>query len=57
MHHLPPFEVVQSEEHLLDDYANIGLIELLISLQGFQKGPIRLILQDHVDVVLVLEEV
>jgi len=57
MHHLPPFEVVQSEEHLLDDHADIGLIELLISLQGFQKGPIRLILQDHVDVVLVLEEV
>jgi hypothetical protein len=56
MHHLPSFEVVQSEKHLLDDHADIRLIELLIGLKGFQEGPIRLVLQDHVDVVLVLEE-
>ena len=57
MHHLPPLEVVQSEEHLLDNHADIRLVELLIGLQGFQEGPIWLVLQDHVDVILVLEKV
>jgi hypothetical protein len=57
VHHLPPFEVVQGEEHLLDNHADIRLVELLISLQGFQEGPIRLVLQDHIDVILVLEKV
>jgi len=57
MYHLPSFEVVQSEEHLLNDHTDIRLIKLFIGLQGLQEGPIRLILQDHVDVVLILEEV
>jgi len=57
VHHLPPFEVVQGEEHLLDNHADIRLVELLIGLQGFQEGTIWLVLQDHVDVILVLEKV
>ena len=57
MHNFPPFKVVQSEEHLLDYHADIRLVKFLIGLQGFQEGPIRLVLQNNVDVILVLEKV
>lgn len=48
-------EEVECEEHLFHKNADIGLLELLVRLKRPQQGPIRHVLENHIDIIVVLE--
>ena len=56
MYYLLPLQEVQCQQDLLNDHFYIWLLELLVGLQGLKEGPIRLVLQDHIHEIVILED-